>query len=1426
MRSTLQRVFGKRDPNEPQPKEMDLGKSGGFHYDKQKGKWVIEGEEDKEEEISLPPPIVLKRTEPKPRSRYFDPLASQEESRPFRPAGVSDDNGVHEEPPKAPSPEQIPTHTESAGQVIASYEFQAVQEELLRKVEDLQAALSMQKAEQAEEAESQRVEQEGLEARVDMLTSDKAKAYMQVRELEFELRNEKEERTVLEAQVSQLKTALGDREKEVIALRVAARSTDLEPPSPIESAEELHVRLIQSDTEKANLQRVLSEKDALITDLRDQLDQQNDKATSLAREVERVKYDCQLTLAFKDEEAGRVGEQLERARMQLGQTRELHRQAQEQLERMLSQREEYEIRVSILSQAKSKADIEVKKALFDRIQAENEVEGCWRMIRELQEQVRRLEEHQVRVEESHGDMDIEALIDAHMQMQAVEAEKLSLREELLALRYSAQEAEDRIRLAAGEEAKSLRVRVESLQRAAEERKAELSDCRIHLQQTLKSLADSDAVTSHERESLENQLFTLEKEANSLKDQCLKLENQLQAAVSEGDHLHAECKQAHQQAREQTIRAEAAEMTVKQLHESVAKDKETGKRLEEDLRTELQGLMEAKSVLEREKQELGEQLQASLTALEGAKSALELAGTERLSEAWNVAQMAQEEVAVMTGRLMNARQGAQSHYDRLQGYEHDYHLLAEQLLSVTTEKDKAEISLIGAKSELQLWTARFEDQTSTITALQGQLAAQNSELEELSQQKVQASEEVLALQAALSESEEVLHEMRCEELQRVQMPGPDLQAIVEELETMRNAQAERDAEEAAWNAQIQQLQAQLHTLKSEKTALQDSYSDLKRTETDLFAQLEKSRSETRTQVRRFEELQARYHQQELGHSHIQQELETMREQALNSEDIAAGLRFQVHQIDAELAQAKEKCTSLTSDMDEMHFKLREQKVAFEKKVKELEGEIGRLQRGIELERGEKEHCKQTIGDMEQALEASARSREEDGAVIQELEEAKQGLAADLVQAQAEADSLLAQVQSLQSQLSAVSLHSKQQTDTVSRLESEVSIARVELPEVKKTLLEVRSELETARETAKTERETLGREIEEGKRELETANMELEAERTELEATKRDLESLQDTYSTLQASFSDLESAKDQEITQLQASISQLQALNSNLTLSMSSSSQAQLALRASETRFAELEKSLAEQKKEIEGLRAGSEEWERRCKQISSELGNSEGEKGRLEKTIAGLKASFEQMKRQYEEMILKDRATATEVFEAQSAQIAAKDTAIAELQSRLAAPLTTSEPKSNPALERKVQELNESLEELYEKNFALQQEAAIAQRLSQEKQQLLEELKKLKEGDTHTMRESLKRREEELQVLKEELMASMERLSQASQFSVPPIPEEEQPVVEETVESRPEVKAVVTAKTVERKVVVEPQAAQGWISGFLSSVFLTEKEQD
>ena len=1387
---------------------MDLGKSGGFHYDKQKGKWVIEGEEDKEEEASKPPPTAIKRSEPKPRGRYFDPLASQDTSAPapFRPAGASEDNGVQEEPPKAPSPEQPPTLPEPAGQVIASYEFQAIQEELLRKVEDLQAALVSQKAEQAEEAESQQVEREGLETRVDLLTTDKAKAYMQVRELEFELRNEKEERAALEVQVAQLKTALSEREKEVITLRVAARSVDTEPPSSSESAEELHVRLIQSDTEKANLQRVLSEKDALIADLRDQLDLQNDKVTSLAREVERVKYDCQLTLAFKEEEAGRQTEQLDRARLQLSQTRELHRQAQEQLERMLSQREEYEIRVSILSQAKSKADIEVKKALFDRAQAESEVEGCWRMIRELQGQVRQLEEHQVRVEETHSDLDVGALIDAHMQMQAVEAEKLSLREELLALRCSAHEAEDRIRLAAGEEARSLRVRVESLQRASEERKTELGDCRLQLRQALKTLADSETGTSQERQALKTQILTLE---TALRDQRQKLESQLQAVTAETENLQAECKQEKQLAREQATRADVAESAIKQLKEGLEREKETWSRLEAHLTAQLQDSAEAKSQAEQERDQLAQQLQASQVALGEATSVLEQAGMERLCEVQNSSQMAQEELAVVLARWKDARLGAQSHYDRLQGYETDYNRLAEQLLSVTTEKDRAEVALSGCRSELQLWTARFEDQTASLSTLQVQLEAQNTEMEQLSQEKMQASEEVLALQTAVADSEEALHVLRCEELLRVQRPGPDLQAIVEEMEQLRSALAEGEA-------RIQQLQTSVHTLKSEKSALQASSAATKQTETELLTQLEKNRGETRSQLRRFDELQTRYHQQELAHTQLLQEVDTLREQTLAGEDAAAGLRFQVHQIDAELAQVKEKCASLTSDLGDLQFKLREQKVTYEKRVKELEGEVSRLQRNLEAERGEKESHKQTISDMEQALEAAARSRDEDGALLQELEDAKVALAADLLQAQAEASSLLVQMQQMEAQQSEAGLQSLQYTDTLSRLEAEVVQAEKDRQKYRKTEQELRRELETTG----TEKEAMARQGEKAKRELENVSMELEAERAELEATKQDLESLQTAYGTLQTALSDLEASKGQEIEQLQASIEQLQTLNSELNRSLGSSSAAQLTLQTSEVRLAEAEKWLAERTKEVQGLRAGNEELERKCRQLSSEVASAEGDRGRLEKTVAGLKASFEQMKKQYEEMILTDRATATEAFEGQSAQLAAKDAALAELQSRLAAQPIPSEPTSSPALEKKVHDLNESLEELYEKNFTLQQEAAIAQRLAQEKQQLTEELKRLREGDTQTMRESLKRREEELQVLKEELMASMERLSQ----SVPPIPEEVQSEeYTSELETRPEPKEVELSaepKPVER---VEPQ---GWISGFLSAVFLTEKEQD
>ena len=1390
VRNTLQRVFSRKDPNEPQPKQMDLGKSGGFHYDKTKGEWVIEGEERKDDEFNRPPPMPVTVQKPdKPRSRYVDPLASDSPA-PFTPAGASEDNGT---------PASAPVTTTPAEQVIASYEFQAIQEELLRKVEDLQAALTTQRNDHLEEAERHTVEREGLEAKVDMLTSDKAKAYMQVRELEFELKSEKEERVTLETQIAQLKRDLGEREKEIVALRVTARTEDPDPASSITDPAELHVRLIQSDTEKANLLRILSEKDSVITDLRDQLETQMDQTAHFSKDIDRVKYDYQLTLAFKDEEAGRLTEQLERARLLLGQTRELHRQAQEQLERLLSQREEYEIRVSILSQAKSKADIEIRKAVFDREQAELEGETAWRQVRDLQSQVRGLEEQLVKREEVHGaDFDVEALIEAHMQMQTLEAEKLSLQEQLLALRRTAQETEDTLRHAVGEETRYLRKQLEQTQHAAETQRNEL-------QHAGKVMRDCE----HERDALKSHISAKEQEIAALKTHYANRETELTAQINAKEQEISALKThyanreteltAHISAKEQEIsalkthcvnretdlnaqishlhdQAKLAESSIRQLqdtHQALLKEHtETSSQLQtlfaekQQLQAEL---LTAQNSLETAKISI----ETANNSLEIAKNSLEAAGIEKLNESESRTKMCIEEIAILNGKLINLRSSLDSHNDRFESCDADYARVAQEMGELRREKDQLEVLVSSLKSDLTLANDRFEDQTVTIASLKEQIEGQRTEIDTLSTLKMEIGEELLASQTALSEIEEELHRLRCEELGRVPETAPDLVALVEEVEELRSALSEAQQTAGEQSEQISQLQEYLRTLKTEKTALI-------RTNSELQAQLDQIHHDSFTHQHSVADLQSRLSQHQTLVSQLQSELASVKEHAVSTEDTASGLQFQIHKLDKELMDVREKYTEIKRQNEYLQGIARDTKDNYEEKVRSLEDEIERINAVSTLE---SEKIKSNLRDMEE--ETNKLELE-----LNEVKSREKELVRDLKLLKNSHDQ-------------AVSLN-QQLAETVKSLEKHLQLSQNDIKNSDFALQE------TIR-TLQKEKSDLEMELNQVKEELGTVSMELEAEKTELEATKTDFEELQSNFSSLNSAKIDLETEKTQEIQKFTEIIEKLQTENDKLRVNLTESreiSEQKMALQLDE-----LEKSLQEKTSEVDKMQLSLSELSSKCAKLASDLSHSESERLKVEKSLSSVKTHMEQMKKHYEELILRDRATATEAFEAQSRQLAAKEAALAQLQLQFNEKNTAGASSNDPVLQRKIQELNENIEELYEKNFTLQQEAAVAQKLAQEKQQLLEEIKKLKEEDSS--RDLVRRREEELQILKQELMASMERLQQPRESAVL------EPVTEAVAEAVEVLPPMTEAQPKEERV-----EAHGWFSGFLSAVFLTEKERD
>ena len=67
---------------DPPPKVMDLGDSGGFHWDEEKKRWIFDDQEEEEEEDVKPPPRPVVVSNPRERGRvtgkrFVDPFAGQ-----------------------------------------------------------------------------------------------------------------------------------------------------------------------------------------------------------------------------------------------------------------------------------------------------------------------------------------------------------------------------------------------------------------------------------------------------------------------------------------------------------------------------------------------------------------------------------------------------------------------------------------------------------------------------------------------------------------------------------------------------------------------------------------------------------------------------------------------------------------------------------------------------------------------------------------------------------------------------------------------------------------------------------------------------------------------------------------------------------------------------------------------------------------------------------------------------------------------------------------------------------------------------------------------------------------------------------------------------------------------------------------------------
>ena len=133
--SKIKGLFSREDPNNPPPKQMKLGNSGNPIYDKEKKRWIFEGEENQDTEDLIPPPRSFLTTSAVSstgkRKLYVDVLEEKNDDKPYKPANIEEKYEDIIEKPKGKL-HQIETFKDSDKDLLKKN-----QEEMLSKEIDI-----------------------------------------------------------------------------------------------------------------------------------------------------------------------------------------------------------------------------------------------------------------------------------------------------------------------------------------------------------------------------------------------------------------------------------------------------------------------------------------------------------------------------------------------------------------------------------------------------------------------------------------------------------------------------------------------------------------------------------------------------------------------------------------------------------------------------------------------------------------------------------------------------------------------------------------------------------------------------------------------------------------------------------------------------------------------------------------------------------------------------------------------------------------------------------------------------------------------------------------------------------------------------------------------------------------------------------------
>ena len=420
----LTSIFKKSNPDEPPPKKIHLGESGGMRYDKEKKRWIIEGADMPDDAPVKPPPKFVQPVTTAPsqgpgagRSRYVDIMGAQEFNQDYKPVTKN----VHlDEDLTTPGKKEVITFTEEYMQdsdheqsytedrydiserlvepkdepVLEPLETidivepmkdmekesskEAVNEKYEKmlqaekdKLEEVRKEYSDFTKRTEEEMEEIKLEKEELEETVTLLNEAKAKAEIKIQELEWELRIECEDKAALQEELKTFELRAIELEKQAIKSRMSDCSTVI---SESEGCD-LQLKTIQLENEILILKSQIAQKEFTISEYKENFNDMQTQRNLLSKQLERLKHDQEVMVGYYQEERQRLQQALSTTRQQLMNTKEKYRQAVDELENVKGLLEENEMRVSILSQSKSKMDVEYKKELFDKKQRVQELQA-------------------------------------------------------------------------------------------------------------------------------------------------------------------------------------------------------------------------------------------------------------------------------------------------------------------------------------------------------------------------------------------------------------------------------------------------------------------------------------------------------------------------------------------------------------------------------------------------------------------------------------------------------------------------------------------------------------------------------------------------------------------------------------------------------------------------------------------------------------------------------------------------------------------------------------------------------------------------------------------------------------------------------------------------------------------------------------------